>query len=77
MNSTLSVEEIHMVLGEYIKKAREKNKMTQQELADKVGFSQSYIGRVESGLRKIDFGAGIKLIDAVGMDVRDFAHKYL
>ena len=77
MNSVLNVEEIHMAFGEYIKKAREKNKMTQQELADKVGLSQSYIGRIESGLRKIDLGIAIKLCDAVGMDVRDFAHKYL
>lgn len=37
-------------LGERLRESREKKKLSQQELADKVGVSQQAIGKIESGV---------------------------
>ena len=37
-------------LGDRLRESREKKKLSQQELADKVGVSQQAIGKIESGV---------------------------
>ncbi len=39
----------YFVISEMLKEARREAKMTQQQLADKVGTKKSYISRIENG----------------------------
>lgn len=43
-------------IGEMLKKAREQNKLTQEQLAQKVGKKRSYISKIET-----NYGNNIKL----------------
>ena len=60
----------YFVISEMLKKARKEAKMTQEELAEKVGTKKSYISRLENGkcdiqlstlYRIFEFGLGKKV----------------
>lgn len=56
-------------LGEYIKDARIKRKMTQKELANKVGFESAVaINLIESGKRGISAEKFLEIINILQMD---------
>lgn len=57
------------MLGNKIKKLREDKRMTQQELADLVGLSQSTIGMLESGRQGASRKTLVKLADFFGVTV--------
>jgi DNA-binding XRE family transcriptional regulator len=56
-------------VGQLICDTRKKEKMTQTELASRVGTNKSYISRIEKGM--IEPGAGLffRIIDALGLKV--------
>lgn len=56
-------------VGQLICDARKQEKMTQAELADKIGTNKSYISRIEKGI--IEPGAGLffRIIEALGLKV--------
>ena len=60
----------YFVISEMLKEARREAKMTQEQLANKVGTKKSYISRLENGkcdiqlstlYRIFEFGLGIKV----------------
>jgi putative transcriptional regulator len=51
------------------KEARERANMTQEELADAVGTSKSYIWQIETGRREPRVTFALKLAEAVGATV--------
>lgn len=57
------------MLGDKIKKLREDKKMTQQELADSVGLSQSTIGMIEGNRQGAGRKTLVKLADFFGVTV--------
>jgi transcriptional regulator with XRE-family HTH domain len=63
--------------GEYIRAARECQKMSQYDLADIMNVSQPFISGIEAGEKKLELNFSIALCKAVGMDMRDFLNKYL
>ena len=58
-----------MTIGERIKKIREEKGMTQQQLADKIGFSYQNISQYERGLRTPKSSTARKIADALGVDM--------
>ncbi len=58
-----------MSLGDRLKRCRTQKKMTQQELADKTGYSRSSIINWERGTRTPDADVLKKLADALGVSV--------
>lgn len=38
------------MLGDFLRKYREKNNLTQEEMASKIGTSQAYYSQIESGI---------------------------
>lgn len=56
-------------VGQMIYDARKQEKITQSELAERVGTNKSYISKIEKGI--IEPGAGLffRIIDALGLRV--------
>ena len=51
------------VIGELLKDERIEAKLTQEELADKIGAKKSYISRIENGKSDIQLSTFYKLIE--------------
>ena len=57
--------------GRVLKKARERRKLTQQALADKVGVRQETIARLESGTRQPSMDLLHRLAKALKVKIGD------
>jgi len=58
-------------LGQNIKKLREKNAWTQEELAERAQLHISYIGQIERGLRYPSLRVLFKIADALEVKISD------
>lgn len=58
-------------LGQNIKKLREKNAWTQEELAERAELHISYIGQIERGLRYPSLKVLFKIADALEVRIAD------
>ena len=56
-------------VGQMICDARKQEKMTQAELAEKVGTNKTYISRIEKGIIEPGEGLFFRIIDALGLKV--------
>ncbi len=56
-------------VGQMICNARKQEKMTQSELAKKVGTNKTYISRIEKGIIEPGVGLFFRIIDALGLKV--------
>jgi putative transcriptional regulator len=62
-------------LGETIRRARERQKMSQTVLAEKCGFQKSYVSGVETGTRNIRFLSLLVIARALGASVSELADQ--
>lgn len=53
--------------GQILLEARKEVKMTQSELAKKVGTNKSYISKIENGLIEPGVGLFLRIINALGL----------
>lgn len=60
-------------IGQDIKVRRDKQGWSQSELARRSGVSQGYISQIEAGTRRPSLQALVKLRDALGLSVEEFA----
>ena len=58
--------------GKRLKELREKNKLTQAELAEKIGFSTNFIGMIERGERNTTTDNIFKIAYALNISVEGF-----
>ena len=56
-------------MGQIICDARKKEKMTQSELAEKIGTNKSYISRIEKGIVDPGISTFCRIIDALGLKI--------
>lgn len=56
-------------VGQMISDARKQEKMTQAQLAEKVGTNKTYISRIEKGVIEPGVGLFFRIIDALGLRV--------
>jgi len=54
-------------VGQLISDARKQERMTQAELAEKIGTNKSYISRIEKGAIEPGVGLFFRIIDALGL----------
>ena len=59
--------------GEKLKKLREKNKYTQQQVADYLGLDQSYVAKIESNERPIPLSKLQSLLSLYGCTMMDLS----
>ena len=51
-----------------LKQARRRARMTQQQLAERLGKPQSFVAKYESGERRVDVAEFIVIVRAIGAD---------
>lgn len=56
-------------VGQMIYDARKEERLTQSELAERIGSTKSYISRIEKGLVEPGASLFFRIIDALGMKV--------
>jgi len=60
----------YKVVGSYLEALRGAAKLTQQELAARLGKPQSFISSYESGQRRIDVLELLRIVEALGGNAR-------
>ena len=68
----MNEKEIAKKLGQRIKQTRETAKLTQAELAEKIGLSTNFIGMVERGERNTKFSNVYKIVAALNCTLENF-----
>jgi len=56
-------------MSQILHDARKKEKITQQELASRIGLNKSYISKIENGSIEPGVGTFYRMIDALGLRV--------
>ncbi|TDX82766.1 helix-turn-helix domain-containing protein [Epilithonimonas xixisoli] len=56
--------------GELIKETRKEQKLTQQELADKIGKERAYIAKIEQGKTDLQISNFTQIINALGLSLK-------
>ena len=64
------------IVGNIIRKARLEQKMTQKQLADKIGISDKAISKWECGYGNPDISLILKLSNILSIDVRELLKVY-
>lgn len=57
-------------MGQILEAERREAKMTQTELAEKIGSNKSYISRVESGKTEPKYTTFLRILDALNLSMR-------
>lgn len=63
-------------LGEAVRRARSRNELTQEELAEAAGVHRNYIGDVERGETNVGFLNLLKLADGLGLSPAELLKRY-
>ena len=50
--------------------------LTQKELADRLGFPQSYVSKYETGERRLDFVETSNVCEALGITIQQFSKMF-
>lgn len=64
-------EDMHYALARNIQKVRKSKGLTQEELAEKLGISLTYMGRIEIAQRIPNLKMLYRIAEALGVKVRD------
>ena len=72
----LTKEELRVVLGENIRKAREYRDMTRDEIAEQMGLTISHIGLIERGERGVTTHNLVKLSQIFGTPIETFFYYH-
>lgn len=67
----MNEEKIYKLIGKRIKFFREKQNLTQENLAEKSGLSLDYIGKIEVCINKPGLKALIKIASALDIDIKE------
>jgi DNA-binding XRE family transcriptional regulator len=64
------------IFRELLKEVRVGRKLTQADVAKRLGVPQSYVSKYESGERRLDFVETALVCDALGTSIGGFATAY-
>lgn len=66
----LQADALSFYYGELIKETRKEQKLTQQQLAEKIGKERSYIAKIEQGKTDLQLSNFIQIISALGLELK-------
>ena len=58
--------------GEFIRSARERKGLSQEEVAQIVGIHRTYYGKIELAKREVDLITAMAICKALNLDLSDF-----
>lgn len=64
-------------LAAQLRQVRVDANLTQAQVAEKIGQTQSYVSKYESGEQRLDLVELEAVCNAVGIDLVDFVRRYL
>ena len=70
-----SEKNIAIEFGKYIRDAREKKGLSQEEMANELGISRSYYAMIETGRRNFSFKLAIKFHHTLDLSIDAFADQ--
>lgn len=73
----INTKDCHVKFGNFIKDARNNQKLYQAEVAEQLGITQSYLSRIESGERDIDLALAMKLCKVLKLDFQEFVKEFI
>lgn len=65
------MSDIKVLFGKRVKKFRQKNKLSQEELAEKIGIAVTNMGKIERGESFVTAATLEKLADILGIEVKE------
>lgn len=65
------------LLAALLRQVRLDTDLTQSQLAEKIGQTQSYVSKYESGEQRLDLIELEAVCNAVGISLSDFVERYL
>lgn len=66
----MSVQEMYKTIGRNIAACRKVSNLTQQQLADKIGISKSYLSKIEAPYSEQNYSLAVLFHIAKGLDVK-------
>ena len=60
-----------------LKELRLEKNFTQKQLADRLGFPQSYVSKYETGERRLDFVETANVCDGLGLTIQQFSKMFV
>jgi predicted XRE-type DNA-binding protein len=73
----IQLVEMKLALGEYLRRHRTTRHLTQQELAERLGSSQSRVAKLEAGVRGVTLDLLFRALFATGAKTDDIARVIL
>lgn len=66
---------LSLTFGEFIRAARLRKSLTQNEVAIAAKVEQAYLSKVELGKREPSLSIALRLCDALGLDINDYVRN--
>lgn len=63
--------------GEFIREARKRRGLRQEDVAAKLKITKSYYGHIERGERNVDFILAIRICKILGLNLNEFLEDYM
>lgn len=60
-------------VGRALRELRKRAGLTQEQVAERMGTSSTYLSRLEAGQRDIRLSTVLRLLDALGVDLHELA----
>mgnify|MGYP003412510927 CR=1 FL=1 len=73
----INTKDCHVKFGNFIKDARNNKALSQGEVADRLGISQSYLSKIESGERQVDLAVALMLCNILNVDIQIFTKEFI
>jgi transcriptional regulator with XRE-family HTH domain len=71
----MNKDKYYLWVGKELKKYRKKNKLSLQDVADRIGVSFRQVKNYEDGVSKVTFPTMIELCELYGIDYRKFIEE--
>jgi ribosome-binding protein aMBF1 (putative translation factor) len=65
----------YKIFRDELEKARRQAGMSQEQLAKQLGWDQTYVSKIERGVRRVDIVELVTICDAIGIDPARFVKR--